>query len=100
MIIGEKSEKESKERDILIEGAITGLGEDLVLGKFLGIHRMIPAKNLNNTRESALTGFRCSQINDYLICHHRTVTDGSRYRDPQLSTGLSSLSPVVEREEQ
>ena len=32
-------ERESNERDILIEGAIMGLGRNLVLGKFPGIHK-------------------------------------------------------------
>ena len=34
---------ESNERDILIEGAIMGLGRNLVLGKFSGIHKDEPS---------------------------------------------------------
>ena len=36
-------EKYSKERDILIEGAIVGLARNLVLGKFPGNHKDDPS---------------------------------------------------------
>ena len=35
----EQTETESKERDILIEGAIIGLARNLALEKFPGIHK-------------------------------------------------------------
>ena len=37
--VGEGTERESKERDILIEGAIIKLGTNLVLGKLPGTHK-------------------------------------------------------------
>ena len=37
--VGERTEKESKERDILIDGSIMGLARNLALGKFPGIHK-------------------------------------------------------------
>ena len=37
--IVEKIKRESKERDILMEGAIMGLVRNLVLGKIPGIHK-------------------------------------------------------------
>ena len=40
--VGGGTEWEINERDILIEGAIIGLGENLVLGKFSGIHKYNP----------------------------------------------------------
>ena len=43
-----KDKDESKERDILIEGAIMGLARNLTLGKFPGIHKMTPAMTLSN----------------------------------------------------
>lgn len=39
---GEKKDTESKERDILIEEAIVGLARNLVLEKFLGVHKDDP----------------------------------------------------------
>ena len=48
-----KIERESKERDILIEGAIKGLARNEALGKFPGIHRMTPSKTLSNCEEDA-----------------------------------------------
>ena len=33
------TDRDSNEKDILIEGAIMGLGRNLVLGKFSGIHK-------------------------------------------------------------
>ena len=41
--VGRRMERESNERDILIEGAIMGLGRNLVLGKFPGIHKEVPS---------------------------------------------------------
>ena len=40
--IGGGMERESNERDILIEGAIVGLGRNLALEKFSGIHKDDP----------------------------------------------------------
>ena len=37
-----KDRDESKERDILIEGAIVGLARNLALGKFPGAHKDDP----------------------------------------------------------
>ena len=41
--VGGGTEKESNERDILIEGAIMGLGRNLVPGKLPGIHKEDPS---------------------------------------------------------
>ena len=38
-----RTEKERKERDILIEGAIKGLARNMALGKFPGIHKDDPS---------------------------------------------------------
>ena len=38
-----RTETESKERDILIEGVIMGLARNLVLEKFPGIHKDEPS---------------------------------------------------------
>lgn len=40
---GGMTETESKERGILIEGAIMGLGRNLALGKLQGIHKNDPS---------------------------------------------------------
>ena len=72
--VGGRTERESKERDILIEGAIMGLARNMALGKFPRIHRMTPAKNLSNSRGSALTAFPSQKVDNYLNCHHRTIT--------------------------
>ena len=37
-----RTERESKERDTLIEGAIVGLARNLALGKLLGTHKDDP----------------------------------------------------------
>ena len=50
---GGRTETESKERDILIEGVIMGLGRNLALEKFPGIHGMTPVKTLSNSGEGA-----------------------------------------------
>ena len=39
----EKRERESKERDVFIEGPINGLARNLVLEKFLEIHKKDPS---------------------------------------------------------
>ena len=41
--VGAGMERESNERDILIEGAIMGLERNLVLGKFPGNHKNDPS---------------------------------------------------------
>ena len=41
--VGGRTERENKERDVLIEGDIVGLGRNLVLGKFPGIHKDDPS---------------------------------------------------------
>ena len=40
-------------KDILIEGAIIGLGRNIVLGKFLGIHKDDPSKTPSSSGEGA-----------------------------------------------
>ena len=50
------TERESKERDILTEGAIMGLARNLAREKFPETHRMTPAKTLSNCREGVRTG--------------------------------------------
>ena len=58
---GEKTKKESKERDILIERAIMGLARNLALKKFSGIHENdTPAKTLNNNRVDSHTDLALS----------------------------------------
>ena len=52
---GVRTERESKERDTLIEGAITWLPRNLALEKFSGIHKDDPAKTLSSWEEGALT---------------------------------------------
>ena len=52
---GERTEMESKKRDILIEGAIMGLARDLALENFQESTRMTPAKTLSNSGEGAQT---------------------------------------------
>ena len=41
--VGGGTERESNERDILIEGAIVGLGRNQVLGKFPEIYKNEPS---------------------------------------------------------
>ena len=41
--MGEGTKRESKERDILIKGAITGLERNLALGKCPRIHKEAPS---------------------------------------------------------
>ena len=41
--VGGRTERENKERDTLIEGAIMGLGKHLTLGKLPGIHKDDPS---------------------------------------------------------
>ena len=50
---GRGMERESNERDTLIEGAIMQLERNLVLGKLPGIHKDAPAKTPSNSREGA-----------------------------------------------
>ena len=38
---GGRREKDSKKRDILIEGVIIGLARNLALGTFSGIHKLL-----------------------------------------------------------
>ena len=40
-----RRERETKERDIMIEGAIMGLAKNLALGNFLGIHKDDPSQD-------------------------------------------------------
>ena len=58
-----KGRDESKERDILNEGAIMELARNLALKKFPGSARMTPAKTSSNKGKGAQTG---SQIDEYL----------------------------------
>ena len=46
----------SKERDILIEGAIMVLARNRKLEKFSGIHKDTPVRNINSSGEDAGTG--------------------------------------------
>lgn len=55
-LVGGGKERESNDRDILIEGAIVEFGRNLVQGKFPGIHKMTHTKTPSNTGEGAWTG--------------------------------------------
>lgn len=50
---GERSKRESKERDILTEGVIMGLVRNLTLGKSQESTRMTPTKTLSNSGKDA-----------------------------------------------
>ena len=52
--LGEKL-RGGNEKDILIEGAIVGLGRNQGLGKFPGSTRITPAKTLSNSGEGTWT---------------------------------------------
>ena len=41
--VGARTERENKERDILLEGAITGFGENMALRKFPEIYKVDPS---------------------------------------------------------
>ena len=50
---GEGQRGRERKEIILIEGAIKGLVRNMALRKFLGIHRMTPAKTLSSSEEDS-----------------------------------------------
>ena len=44
-MLKKREDRERKERDILIEGAIKGLSRNIALGKFPGIHKNDPSQD-------------------------------------------------------
>ena len=54
----------------MIEGAIMGQARKLALGKFPGIQKT--AKTLSSIELPELA-LPCSQIDNYLKCHHKTL---------------------------
>lgn len=68
--VGEWLERDNNERDILIKGAIIGLGRNLVLGKYQQSTRMTPARILAIVERVQKLAFPGNQIGDH---HNSTV---------------------------
>ena len=70
--VGGRREKESNERDILIEGSLWDYGETQCCVNSLEYTRMTPGKSLSNSEREFELALSCNQIGNYHNCHHKT----------------------------